>query len=121
MRTFRALAGLALIWSGAVLWQERQRRRRSRELSLVVRAAAASPPAPTVDGSAVSGSTDAPHLDELLVLLARTETPRPPVTLRLRWRDAQAAADADAARPVVRQVRRGTGATMEAPAAQQTR
>jgi len=45
-------------------------------------------------------------VDELLALLARAETPRPAVTLRLRWRETAEAADGDASVPVVRQVRR---------------
>jgi hypothetical protein len=53
-------------------------------------------------------------VDELLALLARAETPRPAVTLRLRWRENPPAADGEPAVPVVRQVRRnptaaGTG------------
>src|SRR5436190_6167499 len=44
MRTLRTVTGLALVWSGVVLWRER-RRRRSRELLLVVRGAAAARPA----------------------------------------------------------------------------
>jgi hypothetical protein len=135
MRTFRAVAGMALIWSGVVLWRERQRRRRARELVLVVRGAAASPGATVDDGSVAArpaphdapAPNDAPELsefdpdelaaeavdavDELLALLARTDTPRPPVTLRLRWRDT-----APTPVPVVRQVRRNRPAAGTGPA-----
>jgi hypothetical protein len=120
------VASLALIWSGVVLWRERQRRRRSRELVLVVRTAATYPPATVDDEPAALGPAElevaalevadsepdevaveaVDAVDELLALLARAETPRPPVTLRLRWRDTALAADSDTAVPVVRQVRR---------------
>jgi hypothetical protein len=56
-------------------------------------------------------------VDELLALLVRTETPRPPVTLRLRWRDT-----APTSVPVIRQVRRNrTAAATETPASEKSR
>lgn len=146
MRTFRTIAGLALVWSGVVLWRERQRRRRSRELLLVVRAAAASRPTATVDdgwvdlptpaesATVTSSESDPADLesdavvvdavdavDELLTLLARAETPRPAVTLRLRWRDNASSADGESGEPaeptvpVVRQVRRNPTAAGTTP------